>query len=197
MQAESDHHATYHPRVEDDALVRGRGRYIADAPLPNQVFAYFVRSPHAFARIARIDIEAARAAPGVVGVLTGKDMEGVGSVGRQPPVVGRGGKKLVMPIRPALAGERVMHIGEPVAMVVAETRARGAGRRRAGHRRIRGADAGHRRPRRHCRRRPAIVAAGARQHRARLAGPRGRSRRQCRARSTRFSRRPSTSRAST
>ena len=80
-----------------------------------------MRSPHAFARITRIDTEAARAAPGVVGVLTGNDMEGVGSVRRHPPVNGRAGKKLVIPVRPALAGDRVMHIGEPVAMVVAET----------------------------------------------------------------------------
>jgi aerobic carbon-monoxide dehydrogenase large subunit len=116
-------HATYHPRVEDDVLVRGRGRYAADAPLPNQAFAYFVRSPHAFARIVSIDIAGAAAAPGVIGVLTGKDMEGTGNIGRHPPVPGRGGKGLVIPHRPALATERVVHIGEPVAMVVAETAA--------------------------------------------------------------------------
>ena len=57
----------------------------------------------------------------MIGVLTAKDMEGVGNLGRHPPVPGRGGKSLVLPHRPALAGERVMHIGEPVAMVVAET----------------------------------------------------------------------------
>jgi carbon-monoxide dehydrogenase large subunit len=89
--------------------------------MANQAYAFFVRSPHAFARITHIDTDAARAAAGVVGVLTAKDMEGVGSVGRHPPVAGRNGTKLVMPFRPALAGERVMHIGEPVAMVVAET----------------------------------------------------------------------------
>jgi carbon-monoxide dehydrogenase large subunit len=59
----------------------------------------------------------------VVGVLTAKDLEGVGSIGRHPPLPGRGGKPLVMPFRPALAAERVMHVGEPVAMVVAETAA--------------------------------------------------------------------------
>ena len=62
-------------------------------------------------------------APGVVGVLTAKDMDGVGNLGRHPPVPGRGGKTLILPHRPALAGERVMHIGEPVAMVVAESAA--------------------------------------------------------------------------
>ena len=123
MDAQTDSHAIYHPRVEDDALVRGRGRYAADAPEPNQAFAFFVRSPHAFARIASIDVEAAAKSPGVVGVLTGKDMEGVGNIGRHPPVPGRGGKGLVVPHRPALAVERVMHIGEPVAMVIAESAA--------------------------------------------------------------------------
>jgi carbon-monoxide dehydrogenase large subunit len=121
--ADADVPAAYHPRVEDDALVRGRGRYIADAPLPNQAYAYFVRSPHAFARIVGIDSSAALSAPGVIGVLTAKDLDGIGNIGRHPPVPGRGGKTLVVPHRPALAGERVMHIGEPVAMVVAATAA--------------------------------------------------------------------------
>ena len=121
MDAKTDHHEAPHFRVEDDVLVRGRGRYMADAPLPNQAYAYFVRSPHAFARILSIDVTGAAKAPGVIGVLTGKDMEGTGSIGRHPPVPGRGGKTLVMPHRPALATERVMHIGEPVAIVVAES----------------------------------------------------------------------------
>jgi carbon-monoxide dehydrogenase large subunit len=122
MEAKTDHHAD-HVRVEDDPLVRGMGRYIADAPMPNQAYAYFVRSPHAFARIVSIDTGPAASAPGVVGVLTSKDLEGLGSIGRHPPLPGRGGKGLVMPFRPALATERVMHVGEAVAMVVAETAA--------------------------------------------------------------------------
>ncbi|HEY2529454.1 MAG TPA: xanthine dehydrogenase family protein molybdopterin-binding subunit [Xanthobacteraceae bacterium] len=113
--------AARHGRVEDDVLLRGRGRYLADAPLPNEAYAYFVRSPHAFARIVHLDIASALKAPGVVGVLTGSDTEGVGSIGRHPPVPGRGGKTLINPHRPALAAARVVHIGEPVAMVVAET----------------------------------------------------------------------------
>src|ERR1700733_11590461 len=112
-----------HGRVEDEPLVRGRGRYMADAPEPNQAFAYFVRSQHAFARIVSLNTGAALKAPGVIGVLTAKDMDGVGNLGRHPPVPGRGGKTLILPHRPALAGERVMHVGEPVAMVVAETAA--------------------------------------------------------------------------
>ncbi|MGB6537225.1 MAG: xanthine dehydrogenase family protein molybdopterin-binding subunit [Xanthobacteraceae bacterium] len=123
MDATTDHHESKHVRVEDDPLVRGRGRYVADAPMPNQAYAFFLRSPHAFARIVSIDTDAASNAPAVVGVLTGKDFDGVGSIGRHPPLPGRGGKALVMPFRPALASERVMHVGEPVAMVVAETAA--------------------------------------------------------------------------
>jgi carbon-monoxide dehydrogenase large subunit len=123
MDATTQHHEPKHVRVEDNVLLRGRGSYAADAPLPNQAYAYFVRSPHAFARIVSVDAAAALKAPGVVGVLTAKDMEGTGNLGRHPPVPGRGGKGLVIPHRPALAAERVVHIGEPVAMVVAESAA--------------------------------------------------------------------------
>jgi carbon-monoxide dehydrogenase large subunit len=121
MDATTEYHAEKHARVEDNALVRGNGRYAADVPLPNQAYAYFVRSPHAAARIVSIDTSAAEKAPGVFSVLTAKDMAGVGNLGRHPPVPGRGGKTLILPHRPALAGERVVHIGEPVAMVVAES----------------------------------------------------------------------------
>ena len=120
MDAKADDHATYHPRVEDDPLVRGRGRYVADAPLPNQAYAYFVRSPHAFARIVSVDTGAAAGTPGVIAVLTGSDIEGVGNISRHPPLPGRNGAKLVVSNRPALAKDRVMHIGEAVAMVIAE-----------------------------------------------------------------------------
>jgi carbon-monoxide dehydrogenase large subunit len=115
--------AHHHPRVEDDALVRGAGHFIADRHEPNQAVGWFVRSPHAFARISAIDVERARRAKGVLAVLTAADMEaaGVGNIGRHPPLAGRGGKNLVIPHRPALARERVMHVGEPVALVVAET----------------------------------------------------------------------------
>src|SRR2546421_4818404 len=120
---EKHHH--FEPRVEDDALVRGLGRFVEDAPQPNQTHGVFVRSSHAHARITSLDIEAARAAPGVVAVLTHKDMDaaGVGSTSVHQPLVGRDGKKLVMPFRPALARERVMYAGEAVALVVAETQA--------------------------------------------------------------------------
>ncbi len=123
MDAKTQQRPAPEPRVEDDVLLRGRGRYAADVPLPNQGYAYFVRSPHAFARILRVDVAAALKAPGVVGVLTAKDLDGIGNLSRHPPLAGRGGKALIVPHRPALAGERVMHIGEPVAMVVADSAA--------------------------------------------------------------------------
>src|SRR5499426_2402639 len=113
--------ARYRPRLEDDPLVRGLGRYSADVPLPGQAQAYFVRSPHAFADIRSIDTSAAKAAPGVIGVLTAADMEGLGSVSQHPPLGGRGGAKLLVPHRPALAGKTVRHVGEAIAVVIAET----------------------------------------------------------------------------
>jgi aerobic carbon-monoxide dehydrogenase large subunit len=112
-------------RVEDDYLLRGTGRYMADAPLPRQTYACFVRSPHACADIKSIDSQAALAIKGVVAVLTAADLKAanVGNLSQHPPLPGRGGAKLVMPFRPSLAGERVRHVGEPVAMVLAETHA--------------------------------------------------------------------------
>jgi carbon-monoxide dehydrogenase large subunit len=123
MDAKTAGRPHHHPRVEDDALVRGAGHFVADRHEPNQAVGWFVRSPHAFARIGAIELQRARNAPGVLAVLTAADMEaaGVGNVGRHPPLAGRGGKKLIIPHRPALARERVMHVGEAVVLVVAET----------------------------------------------------------------------------
>jgi carbon-monoxide dehydrogenase large subunit len=117
----AERRASHQPRLEDDPLVRGLGRYAADDPLAGQLQAYFVRSPHAFADIRSIDIEAAKAVPGVLAVLTAADMAGIGNVSQHPPLNGRGGGKLIVPLRPALAGSTVRHLGEPVAVVVAET----------------------------------------------------------------------------
>ena len=111
-------------RLEDDALVRGAGKFVADPHLPQQAAAMFVRSPHASARIVSIDTSKAKAAKGVLAVLTAEDIKAAGlkSAGRHPPLPGRGGKELVQPFRPTLAGERVLYVGEAVAMVVAERR---------------------------------------------------------------------------
>jgi carbon-monoxide dehydrogenase large subunit len=120
-----DTHTSHTPtkRVEDDYLLRGTGRFMADAPLPDQTYACFVRSPHACADIKSVDIQPALAIKGVVAVLTAADIKAanVGNLSQHPPVAGRNGTKLIMPVRPALAGERVRHVGEAVAMVIGET----------------------------------------------------------------------------
>ncbi|CAL8975743.1 Carbon monoxide dehydrogenase large chain [Rhodoplanes serenus] len=107
-------------RVEDGPLLRGAGRFVADVPQDGQAYGVFVRSPHAHARVVSIDADAARAAPGVLAVLTAADMAGLGSLAWHQPMAGRDGTPLAMPVRPVLA-ETVMHAGEPVALVVAET----------------------------------------------------------------------------
>ena len=123
MDQATHHEHHFEPRVEDDALIRGRGRFVEDAPQENQAYAVFVRSPHACAHIRSLDVEAAHRAAGVVAVLTHKELDaaGVGSTSVHPPLAGRNGTKLVMPFRPALARDRVLHVGQPVALVVAET----------------------------------------------------------------------------
>jgi carbon-monoxide dehydrogenase large subunit len=114
--------SSWRGRIEDEALLRGRGRYAADAAAPGEAFGAFVRSPHAAARIARVDKGAAAAAPGVLAVLTAADVA-PGSVARAVPQTGRDGAPLKSPHRLALARERALHAGEPVALVVAATRA--------------------------------------------------------------------------
>src|SRR5436309_8654538 len=112
-------------RVEGAALLRGRGRLVDDAGVAGQAVGLFVRSPHAHARITAIDAAAARKAPGVIAVLTGPDVvkAGIASVARHPPIAAGRGGPLVVPSRPALAVDRVMHVGNAVALVVAETMA--------------------------------------------------------------------------
>ena len=108
-------------RIEDEPLLRGKGRYTGDVHEPRQVAAAFLRAPMASATIRRLDTAAAQRAPGVLAVLTAADMTGTGSLAHPLPVPGRGGSKLAAPRWPALAEGRVFHAGQPVAMVVAET----------------------------------------------------------------------------
>ncbi len=108
-------------RIEDDALLRGAGRFGDDVKPEGALAAYFVRSPHAFATIEHIDVVAARSAPSVVAVLTAADLAEAQyhTISHPHPMPGRGGKVAASPHRPSLAEKRVMHVGEPVAMVVA------------------------------------------------------------------------------
>jgi carbon-monoxide dehydrogenase large subunit len=111
------------PRTEDPRLLRGRGRYASDFFLPQIAHAVFVRSPHAHARIASIDVRAAQQMPGVLAVLTGAEWldEGFGDVPPGYPRKRRDGSPLFQPPRPALVPDRARMVGDPIAMVVAET----------------------------------------------------------------------------
>src|SRR6266700_219129 len=110
-------------RKEDDALVRGKGKYTDDFTLPNQAYAWMVRSSHAHGIIKGIEASAAKAMPGVLGVWTGADLA---SANYNPftcglPLKNRDGSPLLQTNRPALATDKVRFVGDPVAFVVAET----------------------------------------------------------------------------
>ena len=124
MAADGGHRpANWSPRIEDRALLRGEGRFMDDVRAKGAAACCFVRSPHAFATIKSIDTTEARALPGVLAVLTAEDVRAAGArtITHTVPLVGRGGSQLIKPFRPALAEERVMFVGQPVVLVVAET----------------------------------------------------------------------------
>jgi carbon-monoxide dehydrogenase large subunit len=111
------------PRFEDPKLVRGEGRYVGDVSLPGMAYGYVLRSPHAHAKILSIDIAKAKAAPGVLAVLTGADWEasGFGDLPVPGGLKRRDGSPLYRPRYPALVKDRVRWVGDCVAFVVAET----------------------------------------------------------------------------
>ncbi|HYS80388.1 MAG TPA: xanthine dehydrogenase family protein molybdopterin-binding subunit [Anaeromyxobacteraceae bacterium] len=111
-------------RKEDRRLLLGAGRYTDDIQRPNQTYLHIVRSPHAHARIRAIRAESARAAPGVLAVLTGADLaaEKIGNLPTGWLIHSKDGSPMVEPPHPALAVEKVRHVGDQVAVVVAETR---------------------------------------------------------------------------
>jgi aerobic carbon-monoxide dehydrogenase large subunit len=109
------------PRTEDPKLVRGEGRYTDDINLPGQAHAVVVRSSHAHGIIRRIGTEAARAMPGVLGVYTGSDLQAYGTLKCIVAFKNRDGSPMRKPARPALALDKVRFVGDPVAVVVAET----------------------------------------------------------------------------
>jgi aerobic carbon-monoxide dehydrogenase large subunit len=118
-------------RREDARLLTGGGCFADDTSLPGQVYAYFLRSPHAHARIASIDVGTVAGAPGVIAVLTGSDAveDGLQPIPHRPvpanphevPLKSCDGSPFFIAPHPVLATDKVRYVGEPVAMVIAET----------------------------------------------------------------------------
>lgn len=111
-------------RREDQRLLTGSGQYLDDMSLPNETHLAFVRSPYAHARIVSIDAGAAKSAPGVIAVFTGKDLraDGVNNFPINPGLVNAIGKPMSAPPYYPLAIDEVRFVGEAVAAVVAATR---------------------------------------------------------------------------
>jgi carbon-monoxide dehydrogenase large subunit len=115
-------------RREDPRFITGRGQYVDDLKLPGMTYAAFVRSPYAHARIKSIDVAAAKAQPGVVAVFTGKDMTGVNSLPcgwdlrKAKNVPGVVQDLAIVPHMP-LTSDVARHVGDPVAVVIADSHA--------------------------------------------------------------------------
>jgi len=111
------------PRREDEILVQGQGRYTDDLSIEKQLFAAFVRSPHAHGRLRAVHTDDARAMKGVVAVYTAADLEGHGynAILTAMDVPGRDGQPMHKPQRAALAADKVRFVGDPVALVVARS----------------------------------------------------------------------------
>ena len=108
-------------RKEDARFLTGTGQYTADVVMPRQAHAYFLRSPHAHATIRGIDVVKAKASPGVVEIFTGADLTGVGGLPCGWLITGTDGKPMNEPPHPVLAQGKVRYVGDPVALVVAES----------------------------------------------------------------------------
>jgi aerobic carbon-monoxide dehydrogenase large subunit len=110
------------PRTEDPRFLTGRGRYTDDIEFPRQAHVHILRSPHAHAEIRKLNVAKAKAAPGVIAVLTGADADAEGIKGlppaHLPPPIP---SPPFSPDRPLLCTKTVKYVGDPVAMVVAET----------------------------------------------------------------------------
>ncbi len=112
-------------RKEDKRFITGAGRYVDDMVVPGMKHAVFVRSPHAHAQIQGIDVEAAQAMPGVIGVLTGRELkaDGIGNLICGWMIHSKDGSPMKMGAWSPLAVDRVRYVGDAVAVVVAETKA--------------------------------------------------------------------------
>ncbi|HVB15335.1 MAG TPA: xanthine dehydrogenase family protein molybdopterin-binding subunit, partial [Stellaceae bacterium] len=110
-------------RREDYRFLTGQGTYTDDINRAGQVYAYILRSPHASARVGGIDTSAAKASPGVVAVFTGADMaaDGVGGLPCGWLIHSKDGSPMKEPAHPVLVTDRVRHVGDHVAVVIAES----------------------------------------------------------------------------
>jgi len=109
-------------RLEDQRFLTGQGRYLDDIDLPGELYGVVLRSPHGHAAIEGIDTASARAMPGVRGVFTAADLDADG-VGKLPCIAQVATvAPIIVPPRRALARDRVRHVGDPVAFVVADTK---------------------------------------------------------------------------
>ena len=110
-------------RKEDKKFLTGKGRYTADINLVHQTYAYFVRSPHARAKINKVDIAKALKVPGVIKILTGDDLakDKIGGLIAGWKIVSQDGKDMKVPPHPPLAKDCVNFVGDHVAIVIAET----------------------------------------------------------------------------
>src|SRR4030095_14617294 len=115
-------------RKEDPRFITGKGNYVDDVKLPGATYAAFVRSPHAHARIRKIDTAAAKQHPGVVAVFTGADMSGVNSLPggwdlrKEKNIPGVVQDLAMVPHMP-LTSDVARHVGDPVAVVIATSQA--------------------------------------------------------------------------
>ena len=111
-------------RKEDFRFLQGRGAYTDDFNRQGQLHAWILRSPHAHARIKSVDIGAAKAMPGVVAVFTGADMvkDGLGGLPCGWQIHNKDGSPMAEPMHPVIAHDKVRHVGDQVAVAIAETR---------------------------------------------------------------------------
>ena len=111
-------------RVEDKRFITGQGKYTDDIKMPGMVHAYILRSPYAHATVNSIDIDAAKRAEGVVAIYTGADIpEAIAGVPCGWQVNFKNGDTMKEPPHPLLVRKKVRHVGDGVAIIIADTRA--------------------------------------------------------------------------
>ena len=110
-------------RKEDHRFITGNGRFTDDINLPGQTYAVFVRSPLPHAEVRAVDTSEAEAAAGVVAVLTGADLaqDELGGLPCGWMITSKDGSEMKQPLHPVMAVDKVNYLGEPVAIVIAET----------------------------------------------------------------------------